>query len=410
MACSRARLATIAAAVAASLVLTAGASAQSATVGWGYDSAGELGGGFRGKVELSPVPVLAGQPIAQLAASGGWSAALLEGGAVATWGGDRAGQLGNGSTTPSTTPGLVLGLTEPVTQVAIAGEHAIALLANGTVETWGQNGYGTLGVGTTGHGSETCCFAPVAAAVPGLREVVQVAAGGADDAVLLRNGRVYAWGENRSGQLGDGTTTEKDSPTPVLGLEGVRAIALGGLATVGGHLLALMSDGTVRAIGENRAGQLGDGTTADSSSPVTVSGLSGVTQLAAAASHNLVLLADGSVRAWGQDRYGELGVDSASRCGRNLVSCATTPVTVPLTGVSAVAAGLGYSLAIAGGNVYSWGKNRWGTLGDGTMLARTTPAQVGALAGATQIVAGEQHAFALNAAAGAVGDAPLAGG
>lgn len=400
-------MAAIAAVVAASLTFAVGASAQPAAVGWGYDAAGELGGGFSGKAELSPVPVLAGEPIQQLAASGGWSAALLEGGTVVAWGTDRAGQLGNGSTTPTTTPEALIGLTGPVTQIAIAGQHGIALLANGTVETWGQNGYGTLGLGTTGHGSETCCFSSAAVAVPGLREVVQVAAGGADDAVLLRNGNVYAWGENHSGQLGDGTTSEKDSPTLVRGLEGVRAVALGGLASVGGHLLALMGDGTVRAIGENGAGQLGDGATADSTSPVTVTGLSGVTQLAAAASHNLALLSDGSVRAWGQDRYGELGVGASTRCGRNLVPCATTPIAVPLSGASAVSAGLGFSLAIAGGSVYAWGKNRYGTLGDGSELAHTAPARVGTLAGATQVIAGEQHAFALIAAgAGAAGVAP----
>jgi alpha-tubulin suppressor-like RCC1 family protein len=406
---SRARFATIFAAVAAVLALAAPALAQTSVAGWGYDAAGELGGGFSGKAELSPVPVLAGQPVVQLAASGGWSAALLEGGIVETWGTDRAGQLGNGSTTPSTTPEAVLGLTAPVTQIAIAGQHAIALLADGTVETWGQNGYGTLGLGTTGHGSETCCFSPVAAAVPGLHEVVQVAAGGADDAVLLRNGHVYAWGENHSGQLGDGTTTEKDSPTLVAGLEGVHAIALGGLASVGSHMLALIGDGTVRAIGENSAGQLGDGATSDSSSPVTVAGLSGVTQLAAAASHNLALLSGGGVRAWGQDKYGELGAGATGRCGRTLVPCATAPVTVPLSGASAVSAGLGYSLAVAGGNVYAWGKNRYGTLGDGTEIVHTSPERIGTLSGATQVVAGEQHAFAFlaAAAAGAAGAAVL---
>ncbi len=383
------------AAAGASLLFASGAAARPAAVGWGYNASGEVGAGYIGRAELAPVSLVGVAGVKQLTAAAGSSAALREDGTVEAWGGNRAGQLGDGTLIAKQSPVTVVGLSGPVTQLAIAGEHTIALLANGSVETWGQNGYGTLGIGTTGNGSESCCHSAVPVAVPGLRNVVQVAAGGADDAVLLADGHVYAWGENRSGQLGDGTTTEKDTPTLVDGLAEVRAIALGGLASVGGHLLALMSDGTVRAIGENGAGQLGDGTTTDSTTPVTVEGLTHVTQLAASASHNLALLADGSVRAWGSDKFGELGSEVATGCGRSGDPCATTPIVVPLPQASAVSAGLGFSLAIAGGRVYSWGKNRYGTLGDGTQNDHTAPTPVGTLAGATLLAAGEQHALAL---------------
>ena len=179
---------------------------------------------------------------------------------------------------------------------------------------------------------------------PNVQGAVAVAAGGADDAVLLSNGTVLAWGENRSGQLGDGTTEEKDVPTPVAGLTGVRAIALGGESSLGGHLLALRSDGTVWAAGEQR--RTASSATArptSSSVAVRVSGLSGVSAISASADHSLALLSGrrGDGVGWGQLR-------PARRAGRATVCrraylCDLVPVRIGVS-ATAISAGRLYSL------------------------------------------------------------------
>jgi alpha-tubulin suppressor-like RCC1 family protein len=371
-----------------------------AAVGWGYNGQGELGPGYRSTLLSTAAPVTGVAPIKQIAAAGEWGAALLTDGTIKAWGGNVSAQLGDGTTETKLTPIAVQGLAGPVTQIAAAGEHTIALLGNGTVETWGSNVYGQLGNGTDGGGKEGCkvlCNSPTPIPVPGLSGVVAVFASGADDAALLENGTVVAWGENKSGQVGDGTQVEKDSPTLVHGLSEVKTLALGAGATLGGHMLALRNDGTVEAIGLNAEGQLGDGSSVNSLVPVTVSGLSGVTAVSASFTHNLALLSDGSVRAWGSNRFGQLGTNTAAVCGTKLkpLACATAPIPVPLGQVTTISAGYSFSLAISNQLAYSWGQNNYGQLGDGTVADRVAPGLVSGLTGVAAISAGNTHAFAL---------------
>jgi alpha-tubulin suppressor-like RCC1 family protein len=371
-----------------------------AAVGWGYNGKGELGPGYSSQILTNAAPVIGVAPIKEIAATGEWGAALLTDGTVKAWGGNVAGQLGDGTTEKKRTPVQVKGLAGRVTEIATADEHAIALLSNGTVETWGNNIFGQLGNGTDGGGKEACtalCGSPTPIQVPGLSSVVAVFAGGADDAALLSNGTVVAWGENRSGQLGDGTQVEKDSPTPVRGLSGVKTVALGSGATLGGHMLALLNDGTLRAVGLNKEGQLGDGSTVNSLVPVAVSGLSGVTAVSTSFTHSLALLSDGSVRAWGSNRFGELGTSTPPSCGTKLnpLACATVPIPVSLQGVTGISAGYAFSLAISNQLAFSWGHNNYGQLGDGTTSDRVAPGLVSGLTGVSAISAGTTHAFAL---------------
>jgi alpha-tubulin suppressor-like RCC1 family protein len=177
-------------------------------------------------------------------------------------------------------------------------------------------------------------------------------------------------------QVGDGTTTTRDTPVPANGRTNVVAVAAGY-----GHTLALLRDGTVRAWGYNFARGLGDGTWIDRPTPVQVKGPNGVGFLTdvvavAARHHSLALLRDGTVRAWGSNAYGQLGDKTETK--------RATPVQVKgpngvgfLTDVVAVAAGDYHSLALLGdGTARAWGWNFYGQLGDGTTLNRTTPVQV----------------------------------
>jgi alpha-tubulin suppressor-like RCC1 family protein len=181
-------------------------------------------------------------------------------------------------------------------------------------------------------------------------------------------GSVLAWGYNHQGQLGNGTTA--GSTTPVAAsLNGttITAVSAGGL-----HSLALTSTGSALAWGYNSNGQLGDGTNTGSTTPVAVS-LNGTTVTAVSAGrvHSLALTSAKSVLAWGYNGYGQLGD------GTNNDS--TTPVAVSLNGttVTAVSAGNDFSLALTStGSVLAWGKNQNGELGDGTNNDSTTPVAV----------------------------------
>jgi alpha-tubulin suppressor-like RCC1 family protein len=372
-------------------------------VGWGLNDHGQLGGGYRNELSTVPVAVPGLGSLLQVAATFD-SFALESDGIVRSWGGNFFGQLGDGvrSKLPSLAPTAVSGLTG-VKQIAVGGSHAMALLSNGTVATWGGNLFGQLGNGTTAEGHETSehISSPVPIVLPGVSGVVSIAAGGADDAALLGNGTVLAWGENKYGVLGDGTTSEKDVPTLVRGLTGVKAIALGGSPSDGAHLLALLGNGTVMALGDNRFGQLGDGSTAiDSVTPVAVKGLSGVKAIAAGYSHSMALLENGTVVTWGSDKFGQLGVGPVhetctNTIGTATVSCSRVPVTVALHNASAITAGLNFSLALSGGAVLSWGANENGQLGDGNKNNSSTPVSVSGLSGVAQISAGEYHSLAL---------------
>ena len=307
----------------------------------------------------------------------GHNATLKGDGTVWAWGYNYHGQLGDGTNVDRIAPMQVQGLTG-VTSIAAGAEHTMALKSDGTVWVWGGNSYGQLGIGTI-----TNCTVPVQ--VPGLSGVTSIVAGPYNSVVFKSDGTVLAWGFNGFGQLGDGTTTDRSIPVQVQGLAGVTSITAGMY-----HIVALKSDGTVLAWGYNNVGQLGDGTTTDRSVPVQVQGLAGVTSIAAGQYHTVALKSDGTVLAWGYNAQGQLGNGSFTRNS-------TTPMRVQgLVGVISIAAGLTYTMSLkSDGTVWTWGRNDYGQLGDGTTTHRETPVQAHVFSTVTSIAAGLFHALVL---------------
>lgn len=198
-------------------------------------------------------------------------------------------------------------------------------------------------------------------------------------------GQAWAWGFNYYGQLGDGTTTDSNTPVEVQGLTDAVSVAAGGF-----HNLALKQDGRVVSWGYNGLGQLGNGTTADSNTPVEVQGLTDAVAVAVGGAHSLALKQDGTVVAWGYNESGQLG-DGTHRIVRYL------PVEVEgLTDAVAIAAGESHSLAVkSDGTVVAWGWNFDGHLGDGTTTNRSTPVEVQGLTDAVAIAGGFWHSLAI---------------
>ncbi|MCL2447265.1 MAG: hypothetical protein FWD06_10915 [Oscillospiraceae bacterium] len=172
-----------------------------------------------------------------------------------------------------------------------------------------------------------------------------IAAGSTHNVAAASDGSVWAWGQNRNGQIGDGTRFARNAAVQVPGISNVRAVAAGNH-----HTVALRRDGTVMSWGANALGQLGNGTTTERTSPVRVQGLTNVTAISSHDTHNLALRNDGTVWAWGSNTRGELGHGSDA-------SFSSVPVqVVGLENATAIAAGWGSSFALrSDGQVVAWG-------------------------------------------------------
>jgi alpha-tubulin suppressor-like RCC1 family protein len=324
-------------------------------------------------IMLPPRAAQASSPDLQAAIAGGLRhTCALKGGQVYCWGDNDYGQLGDETTTDSNTPVLVadgeMG-NSGVTAVA-ADDHTCAL-KGGKVYCWGRNGYGQLGDGTTTNRTTPTLVADGAMGNSGVTAI----AAGWDHTCALKGGQVYCWGLNAEGQLGDGTTTNRTTPTLVadgaMGNSGVTAVDAGVY-----HTCALKG-GQVYCWGRNAEGQLGDGTTTQRITPTLVAdgemGNSGVTAVDAGLGHTCALKG-GQVYCWGWNGYGQLGDGTATS--------SNTPTLVAdgamgNSGVTAVAAGGYHTLGLKDTTcLFAWGRNNYGQLGDGGTSDSTTPVQV----------------------------------
>ena len=263
--------------------------------------------------------------------------------------------------------------------VAAGYSHSLLLLPDGTVWATGLATSGQIGDGSTAGNR------PQPVRVAGLTGVVAISAGAYHSLALDDRGRVWGWGLNSSGQLGDGSTLNRSIPTLAATLSGIMAVAAGGY-----HSLFLDDQGRVWAAGSAAYGQIGDGFTTNRPSPVLLVAPTAVTSIAAGLYHSLASDAQGHAWSWGLGTSGQLGLGSAG-------PPQLTPAQIPgLAGVTAVAAGCSHSLAlVAGGGLYVFGLNSAGQLGLGPVGNQNAPVAVTGITGAVAVRGGEFHSLVL---------------
>jgi alpha-tubulin suppressor-like RCC1 family protein len=332
------------------------------------------------------IPANRGVTFTKVSAGQFSTVALGSNGLAYAWGDNTYGQLGDGSTTSSSTPVQVqspAGVT--FTQVSIDIYSSVALGSDGNAYAWGSNATGELGDGTTKNSS-----VPVQVHAPTGVTFSQVEAGRAHSVALDSDGNAYSWGDNTYGQLGNGTKTNSPVPVSVHAPDGVTFTQL---AAGDSDTAAIASDGNAYSWGRNYDGDLGNGSASDSSVPTKVQAPEGVsfTQISAGIYTTVALDSDGHAYAWGQNDDGELG--------NGTISGSFVPVRVHLpAGVTftQVEAGHYYFVAVGSdGNTYAWGANSSGQLGDGTTTTATVPILMQTPAGVKFTQMGAGGAFTL---------------
>lgn len=333
---------------------------------WGSNTQGELGNPLKPRLlthSSTPVDVAGlASGVSAIAAGVSESCALTRTGGVKCWGANLQRQLGNGTTVfSSRSPVDVVGLKRGVRAITLGWYHDCALTNTGGVKCWGK-----VSVGQGGTGADAPYVTEPTHVVGLTSGVSAVSAGGSHTCVITRAGGAKCWGANLFGQLGSDSTpiTGSSVPVDVTGLtSGVKEISADLY-----HTCALTTAGGAKCWGYNGNGELGNGSRANSRTPADVVGLtSGISAITAGAGHTCALTSGGGVKCWGDNKYGQLG--NGSRRG------STTPVDVVglTSGVSAVSAGGNHTCALMrAGGAQCWGYNRFGQLGNGLKAGKST--------------------------------------
>ena len=349
---------------------------------WGANGNGRLGDDTLTN-RSSPVTVIGGiTDWASVSAGGYHSLGVTDAGIAYAWGFNSVGRLGDGTTTNRSSPVTVIGGITDWASVSAGKFHSLGITDTGIAYAWGYNSSGQLGDGTTTNRSS-----PVTV-IGGITDWASVSAGGSHSLGVTDAGIAYAWGTNGYGRLGDGTTTSRSSPVTVIG-------GITDWASVSGgrdYSLGVTATGIAYAWGRNSNGQLGDGTTTPRSSPVTVIGaITDWASVSAGRYHSLGVTDAGIAYAWGRNDNGRLGDGTTTQ--------RSSPVTVigGITDWASVSGGGAHSLGVTdAGIAYAWGRNGDGRLGDGTNTDRSSPVTViGGITDWASVSAGRYHSLGL---------------
>ncbi len=331
---------------------------------WGWNEYGQLGNGtfFAGNGTpgsehgiASAGAALGISTATGVALSDTVSYALLADGTVMGWG--EGASLGNSSAARyQATPIPVVGIST-ATAVSAGYDSACALLVDKTIRCWGANAHGELGDGNT---SAPGTFGIAATSVIGISTARSVSvANNYSACAVVVDGTIKCWGYNWRGELGNGTTVDSSTPVSAIGVNSALAVS-----TNNSRTCAVLFDGTMKCWGYNANGELGNGSTTDVSVPVSVVGISNATAVSIGESHTCALLADGRVMCWGSNWAGQLGNGSF-----DINTPTLTPALVPgITTATAVSCGADHTCVIlSDGTVKCWGYGQYGSIGDGIL-------------------------------------------
>lgn len=375
---------------------------------WGFNGQGQLGNANNvaasAPVAVDISGVLAGKTVSSISSGSYFTCAIANSSAVC-WGAGNAGQLGIGIQANSNVPMSVLltgVLQDKVFTQIDAGQNHVCAIASGAAFCWGYNQFGQLG-----NNTRVTSNTPVAVTATGVLagKVVTVISAGGGHSCAIASGAAVCWGNNNSGELGDGTRASSFVSVAV----DPTLVKTGSTyeVTVGMNHSCALTAGTAHCWGYNGNGQLGNNSfeNANPPTPVTTKGaLDGksITDISSGTQHSCVV-ANGAAYCWGNGDYGALG-NGDGRTSSNPVAVSTSGVLSGKT-VTAIAAGLRHTCAIASGDVYCWGNNDQGQLGNSSNITSMTPVAItktGVLSGKTitAIVAGSLHSCVI--ASGAV--------
>jgi alpha-tubulin suppressor-like RCC1 family protein len=285
---------------------------------WGQGNGGSSG---------STVGIGASRAAVAIAVGFDHACAILDDASLICWGGNSAGQLGDGTTTTASSSSPVsvdLGAGRTAAAIATGSSHTCAILDNASLKCWGSNSHGQLGDGTTTDSST-----PVSVDVGAGRYAVAISGGRYQSCAILDDGSVKCWGYNGYGGLGDGTYTNSGSPATSVDLgTGRTAVSI---ATGYYHTCVVLDDASLKCWGYGNNGELGDGSTSSSNTPVSVTFEVGrlVLAIAHGSAHTCAMLDNMSVQCWGSNSAGQLGDGTTTD--------STTPTYVSLASGSKVA-------------------------------------------------------------------------
>ena len=329
---------------------------------WGYNDTGQLGDNSLTN-RCTPISIGGNNKTFCAISSGRRNILGLEkNGQLWGWGYNLFGQLGNNTTNNKCTPVSILGAKKTFVAIAAGYSNTGSIDKNGQVWCWGNNNNGQLGNNTT---DDKCT--PIS--IQGVKKTFCVITVGlATTASIDKNGQMWCWGYNIYGQLGNNSTVSRCTPISILGAKKTFCQ----VKSVTSNFISLDKNGQIWGWGRNDYGQLGDNSIQDKCTPVSIQGTKRTfCKIDAGSTHTLAIDKTGRIWTWGSNTYGELGNNSTT------LKC--TPVSILGSNKTFcnIAGGYYYSLAIdKNGHVWGWGYNKYGQLGDNSVICRLTPIRV----------------------------------